>query len=551
MYQKYFGFRALPFASAPDPKVFYLNPVYQAALGTLRYGVLAKKGLIVLTGAVGTGKTALLRKLFDDLGSTVRPVWVVDSKNSFASVLRTTLAELDSKPESTELSAMIDALHNVLLQSANRDIVTCLIIEEAQRLDGETLEGLRQLCNFEADSQKLLQLILVGQPQFMKRLDEPEHHSLKQRVALHCRLFAFTRSELDRYIAFQLQAAGYQGASLFDSGAIARIAHYSGGIPRLVNTICDNALLAACRSSKAEISQALIDDVANDMGLVADQPAGATALRDEVSWVSRKQTPADSQGEGLRRDLRPEWDAARGVVNAPPRRRVARIFSAALLALIPVGGAGWALYSNQDMAFLEYFKSQLQVVNSKFAQPAATAEKQVAKPLSSEQAAVADDGTEVLGEDRADRAAPTQTENAPALEESVLAPQGRQSKERYDNADPAAQAETQKAPVFEASLPASQGQNQADNRNKVGSPAGSARLQRSVKDPAVERRLLEIDVQKAIRNRAIEGISVRLVDGTVYLDGLVASERQKSLAERAALGVRDVVRVRNQIKIRP
>jgi general secretion pathway protein A len=551
MYQEYFGFRALPFASAPDPKVFYLNPVYQAALGTLRYGVLAKKGLIVLTGAVGTGKTALLRKLFDDLGSAARPIWVVSSRITLGGVLRTALTELDAQPQSTELSAMIDALHNVLLHSANGDIVTCLIIEEAQRLDADMLEGLRQLCNFEADSQKLLQLILVGQPQFMKKLDEPEHHSLKQRVALHCRLFPFTRSELDRYIAFQLQAAGYHGSSLFDSAAIARIAHYSGGIPRLVNTICDNALLAASRSARAEISPAVIDDVANDMGLTTEQPAVAPALRIDTRSVSRKLPPADWQGATLKGESRPEWAPAKDlVVTAPRQRRAARIFSAALLALIPLGGAGWALYSNGDVPFLESLKSRFQVASSRFAQPTASAENEVTQPSSARQAAAEGGESAALEDDGANRAASPQAQTAAALEATVLTPQGRRGKEKDDDSGAGAPSQSQRAPVFETSAPASHGQKHADIRTKADISGDPPRLQ-PIKDAASERRLLEADVQKAIRNRAIEGVSVRLVDGTVYLDGLVASERQRSLAEQAALGVRDVVSVKNQIGIRP
>jgi general secretion pathway protein A len=308
MYREYFGFKDLPFASAPEPKVFYLNPVYQAALATLQYGILAKKGVMVLTGACGTGKTALLWKLFDDLGASVKPVWVVNGGVSIANVLSTTLAELDLKPESGERTAMIDALHGHLIERAKKSEITCLVVEEAHNLDSETLDGLRQLCNLEAHSQKLLQLILVGHPEFIKKLDEPAHHSLKQRVALHCRLFALTRGELDRYIDFHLRAVGHHDGILFDPSATASIADYSGGIPRLVNGICDNALLAACRVSQKQISRALIDEVAKDMHLVSEQQTSPTASLDGDSWVSRKEAPAaNSQRETVESNVRPRW----------------------------------------------------------------------------------------------------------------------------------------------------------------------------------------------------------------------------------------------------
>jgi general secretion pathway protein A len=517
MYQDYFGFSSLPFASAPDPQVFYLNPVYQEALAKLQYGILAKRGVIVLTGPVGTGKTALLRKLFDDLGPSVTPVWVINSGISIINVLRTIMAQLDLRSESADRSAMIDALHDYLIQSATRKKITCLVIEEAHSLDSETLEGLRQLCNLEVHSQKLLQLILVGHPEFTKKLDQPEHHSLKQRVALHGRLFALPRSELDRYIEFQLQAAAYHDANLFDPAAIARIAYYSGGIPRLVNGICDNALLAAYRFARKQISPALIDEVAKDMHLVDDQQASPAAPLDDAGWTSRREPPEDSQRKGATWGLRPERASVKDAATAPPRRRLARVFSAALLALIPLGGASWALYFQETTRPLEYLKSRLQAVNSSFAELTTTAETEPIKPLSLQQAAIADDGSTVL--------------------------EGGQ-------AYPGAVAQTKDSPILKASVPALRKRQNEETNNQARSPASSAVRDRSIQEPAVQRRLLEMDVQKAIQNRAIEGVSVNFIDGAVYLDGQVASETQRSLAERAALGVTEGVTVHNRLEIR-
>ncbi len=397
MYTEHFGFCALAFTDAPEPHSFYWNPVYQTAFVNLRHGVLAKKGVIVLTGATGTGKTVLLRKLFDDLGPSVKPIWVVGSGDSVAGVLRTALSELNIKPESAEPTAMIDALHRFLIQSANSKNIICIIIEGAQNLDSETLEGLRQVSNFEAEGQKLLQLILVGQPEFIKTLDDPERRSLKQRVALFCRLFPLSQSEVGRYIEFQLDAAGYQGQRLFDPSAVARIAHYSGGIPRLVNTICDNALRTACRSLRKEVSQKLIDEVAMDMQLVDHQRASPAAVFDRESWINRKEPPPDSQIETVWSNF--QFDRAppqSTMIARPPRRRVTGMIGAALLALITIGAAGWAVHVQEAMPFLEYLKAQVEVVQSGYGHLDGSAKSETANQSSLQQTAVADRSSAAL-----------------------------------------------------------------------------------------------------------------------------------------------------------
>ena len=519
MYREHFGFCALAFTDAPEPHSFYWNPVYQTAFVNLRHGVLARKGVIVLTGATGTGKTVLLRKLFDDLGPSVKPIWVGGSGDSVAGVLRTALAELNLKPESAEPTAMIDAFHRFLIQSANSKNIICMIIEGAQNLDSETLEGLRQLSNFEAEGQKLLQLILVGQPEFMKTLDKPELWSLKQRVALHCRLFPLSQSEVGRYIEFQLDAAGYQGERLFDPSAVARIAHYSGGIPRLVNTICDNALRTACRSLRKEVSQKLIDEVAMDMQLVDHQRASPAAAFDRESWINRKEPPPDPQIETVWSNFQFDSAPAQSTMIArPPRRRVTSMIGAALLALITLGAAGWAVHVQEAMPFLEYLKAQVEVVKSGYGHLDESAKSETANQSSLQQPAVADSSSAALDGGQANVGAIAEAENLRETEESV---------------------------------PARQKSQEEQKDNQIHSPARSARKDRPGQDPAVRRRLLEIEIHRAIQNRAIEGVSVKLIDGTAYLDGQVASERQRSMAERAALGVQEVASVENQIKIRP
>jgi type II secretory pathway predicted ATPase ExeA len=519
MYREHFGFCALAFTDAPEPHSFYWNPVYQTAFVTLRHGVLAKKGVIVLTAATGTGKTVLLRKLFDDLGPSVKPIWVVGSGDSVAGVLRTALAELNLKPESTEPTAMIDAFHRFLIQSANSKNIICMIIEEAQNLDSETLEGLRQLSNFEAEGQKLLQLILVGHQEFMRTLDKPELWSLKQRVALHCRLFPLSQGEVGRYIEFQLDAAGYQGERLFDPSAVARIAHYSGGIPRLVNTICDNALRSACRSVRKEVSQKLIDEVAMDMHLVDYQRASPATAFDREGWIDRKEPPPDPQIETIWSNFQFDSAPARSTMIAkPPRRRVTSMIGAALLALVTLGAVGWAVHVYEAMPFLEYLRAQVEVVKSGYGHLDESAKSETANQSSLQQPAVADSRSAALDDGQANVGAISEAENLRETEESVPARQKFQEKQRD---------------------------------NQIHSPATSARKDRPDQNPAVRRRFIEIEIQRAIQNRAIEGVSVKLIGGTAYLGGQVASEQQRSMAERAALGVQEVASVENHIEIRP
>lgn len=332
MYQEYFQFSALPFPGAADASIFYSNPVYQGALETLRHGVVAKKGLMVLSGAAGTGKTTLLRKLFADLGPAVKPIWFASGNLVLARVVKTILSELGSPRDDCDLPSMIEALRAVLLRTSKEGCACCLVFEDAETLSCEQLDGLRQLNNLTMAGCNLLQIILVGQPELIDKLNKPDNLNLKQRIGSYSRLFILVRSQIERYVQFHLQAAGYADELLFDSCAMQRLAHYSGGIPRLINNLCDNALLAAYRSGTKQISQALIDEVARDMGLAADSqtlPLPQACRRAEPPWVAP----------------RAEWLSKQNVLPTLPRRQITKVAVFACLGLLALGGASWALYS--------------------------------------------------------------------------------------------------------------------------------------------------------------------------------------------------------------
>jgi len=270
MYNSYFGFAESPFNVTPDPRFFYSNPVYQEAFAALRYGIEAKKGFIVITGEVGTGKTTLLRKLMRNLSDTIHSVFIFNTLLSFPELLQLILHDLGLAPEQPNKVTMLQELNDYLIKQLKQGHVVSVLIDEAQNLSDEALEGLRLLSNLETDQEKLLQIVLMGQPELKAKLDRPGLRQLKQRVAFQCRLAPLKAEEVGPYIEFRLRAVDYAGKDLFQSDAVQQIAFYSQGIPRLINIICDNALLIAYAGSQKVISADIVKEVGRDLRLGAE-----------------------------------------------------------------------------------------------------------------------------------------------------------------------------------------------------------------------------------------------------------------------------------------
>ncbi|MGB7948544.1 MAG: AAA family ATPase [Candidatus Binatia bacterium] len=264
MYNSYFGLLETPFSITPDPRFFYPNPVYLEAYATLLYGIEAKKGFVVVTGEVGTGKTTLLRKLLGNLDGTVHSVFVFNTYVSFPELLRVMLHDLGLTPKDTSKVTMFQTLNNYLLERLEQRHTVAVLVDEAQDLSEEVLEELRLLSNMETDQEKLLQIVLMGQPELGAKLDQPRLRQLKQRVAVRCRLNPLEDEEVGPYIDFRLRTAGYKGTSIFHPAAVQQIAVYST-IPRMVNIICDNALLLAFAESQKTVSAAMVQDVARNL----------------------------------------------------------------------------------------------------------------------------------------------------------------------------------------------------------------------------------------------------------------------------------------------
>jgi type II secretory pathway predicted ATPase ExeA len=267
MYNNYFGFSESPFSVTPDPNFFYTNPVYREAYANLRYGIESKKGFIVLTGEVGTGKTTLLRKLMRSSGDTIHSVFIFNTDLTFSELLPFILDDLGLAPQESSKVTMLHELNNYLIKQLERGHIVAVLVDEAQNLSDEALEGLRLLSNLETDQEKLLQIVLMGQPELETKLDQPTLRQLKQRVALRGRLAPLKDEEVGAYIDFRLKTAGYEGAGLFHSDAVQAIARHSKGIPRSINIICDNALLNAFARSQETISADIIKEAASDLKL--------------------------------------------------------------------------------------------------------------------------------------------------------------------------------------------------------------------------------------------------------------------------------------------
>ena len=283
MYGKHFGLEDLPFSVTPDPRFSYTNSLYREAFANLRYGIETRKGFIVITGEAGTGKTTLLRRLMRTVEASVHTAFIFNTHLDFTELLRLVLGDLGIAHSASDRLTLMAQLNDYLIEQLHKDHVVSVLVDEAQDLSDAMLEELRLLSNLETDRAKLIQIVLMGQPELERKLDQPELRQLKQRVAVRCRLAPLRSDEVAPYINSRLQTVGYKGKELFDSGAVQKIALCSRGIPRLVNVICDNALLIAYATSQSKVSAKIIDEVARDLRLTEPPQIRATEERKPAS----------------------------------------------------------------------------------------------------------------------------------------------------------------------------------------------------------------------------------------------------------------------------
>ncbi len=254
MYKSYYGFSEMPFNITPDPKFLYLSPTHQEALHHLKFGVEQHKGFIVIVGEVGCGKTTLCRRFLNELDpERFDTALILNPRINENQMLRAILHELGEETTADNPHDLVLQMNRVLLEriTAGRDIV--LIIDEAQNLSFEVLEQVRLLSNLETDEQKLLQIVLIGQPELKAVLRRPELRQLRQRILVHCELSPLDPYELAHYVNHRMSTAGWNGRPVFTASAMRKIHGFSKGIPRIVNNLCDKSLLSAFIRESDEI----------------------------------------------------------------------------------------------------------------------------------------------------------------------------------------------------------------------------------------------------------------------------------------------------------
>jgi len=261
MYLSYFGLKEQPFNVTPDPKFLYFGESYQDALAYLLYGIRMRKGFVVLTGEIGVGKTTLINALFERLDDSHRIAHLVHSNMSLKDMLRFVFRDYGLDASGKSKSELLLALQDFLIRLDQKGGNAVLIIDEAQNLRSWQLEEIRLLSNIETAKRKLIQIVLVGQPELLQLMNSTELRQFKQRVSLHFHLKALNREEMETYIEHRLKVSGYQGRRLFEDGSLDEIYEFSEGIPRLVNSICDRALIKAAISNVQKIDRKLIKKV--------------------------------------------------------------------------------------------------------------------------------------------------------------------------------------------------------------------------------------------------------------------------------------------------
>jgi len=292
MYLNFYGLNEKPFNATPDPRFLYLSPGHREALAQLQYGTQERKGFMVLTGKVGTGKTTVLQALRRRLDGDTAVSYVFHSTLPFDGILEYVLEDLGiTKPEESQVRRLI-ALNNFLIERERAGQNTVLVIDEAQNLDAATLEQIRLLSNFETATSKLLQILLVGQPELKAKLDLPELRQLKQRVGLRCQIPPLTPQETHQYIRNRLRVAGARDMALFDEAAVDRITEYSGGIPRVINILGDHCLLFGYADHKRRIDRQAVNQAIEylEEGMTSQRRVlslGGWGLRRQFKWGDR------------------------------------------------------------------------------------------------------------------------------------------------------------------------------------------------------------------------------------------------------------------------
>lgn len=265
MYANYYHLRKAPFHITPDPEFLFLSPSHKEALGSIIYGVGHKKGFVLITGEVGVGKTTILRSYLEDVDrSNLKIIYIFNCNVSFQGLLKTIHQELGIIVPTDDVYEMVNQLHQALIEEYKKGMTVVLIIDEAQNMPVETLENIRMLSNLETSTDKLIQIVFSGQPEFEQILERKELRQLKQRIAVKATILPLTPEESRAYILHRLTKASAENSTLFTDGALRKIIKEAHGIPRLINIFCENAFITALGYRKGRITSSIAKEVISD-----------------------------------------------------------------------------------------------------------------------------------------------------------------------------------------------------------------------------------------------------------------------------------------------
>lgn len=265
MYCKYYGLKERPFNVTSDPAFFFSSKKHKEALSHLLYGVSQRKGIIVLTGEIGTGKTTICRFFLNQVGKNVKTAFILNPAFSEAQLLESIVNDFGIDPKNKTKLGMVLKLNNFLLNESSAGNNLVLIVDEAQNLKPALLEQIRLLSNLETEKDKLLQVILVGQPELNSRLNLYNLRQLRQRIMVRCHIGPLDIDEIKGYINWRLEVAGADKKVEFSNEAVDIISRFSGGTPRLINMICDRALLAGFVKETAYIDANIIKNCVEEL----------------------------------------------------------------------------------------------------------------------------------------------------------------------------------------------------------------------------------------------------------------------------------------------
>jgi type II secretory pathway predicted ATPase ExeA len=288
MYKQFFGLSKNPFEISPDPFFYHATPRHNEALANLHYGVGRRKGFIVITGEVGTGKTLLVRCLLAELRkNNIAFGYVFNPLLSTTEFFQYIMADLGLQYSGRSKTEMLLDLNRFLIQRHARGLITALVVDEAQALRPELLEEIRLLTNLETSQQKLLQIVLMGQPELEGVLDSPSLRQLKQRVSLRCQLLPLDDEQTRGYVLSRLERAGAKPEPpIFEADALTKVFEYSRGIPRIINNLCENAMVNAFAREQRNVTAEMITEVAADFRLTGsistpEEPVGVDNVQQE------------------------------------------------------------------------------------------------------------------------------------------------------------------------------------------------------------------------------------------------------------------------------